>query len=154
VRTRASRSAIAKGRSVPAMAGGGTGRRNATRASSPASTPTVVKGTSGPVAWAIAPSTGPSSTPANAALIAVPIVVPRCSGGASEISQPIPPAHAQAPPIPSRKRVESSTATLPPNPNTTLESDISPRPNSSVLREPARVASQPLGSVPSTAPAA
>jgi hypothetical protein len=84
----------------------------------------------------------------------LPIVAPRCSGGASEISQPSPPAHVHAPPTPCRKRIASSIAIVWPNANPTLATDISPSPISTVRREPSRVASQPLGSAPSSVPAA
>ena len=66
--------------------------------------------------------------------MAVPIISPRRSGGASVASQAMPPAQVHAPPSPCTNRAESSTAAAEAHPKTSVEAPMSASPSRTVFR--------------------
>jgi hypothetical protein len=139
---------------IPVLGSGSTpGIDHAQAASTAATTATALKTASGLSTVAAPPRTGPRSTPTMAALSAAPISSPRLSGGAAEMSQAMPAAHMQEPPMPWMKRAVSSRTIVWAKANPRLASPSSASPSSSVGFTPQRVASQPDGSAPMKAPA-
>jgi hypothetical protein len=131
---RRSRAARNASRSPCGTAARGAGTPNATAISTPPATAALVNAGPVPISSAIAPTTGPNSAPATAAPMAVPIISPRRSGGASVASQAMPPAQVHAPPTPWTNRAESRTVAAETHPKTSVETIMSASPSTTVRR--------------------
>ena len=105
-----------------------------------------------PTTEAIPPSTGPKSAPTIAAAIAVPIVCPRRSAGASPTSHASPAVHASALPNPWTKRETSRTTIESPVAKTKVVTAIVSKPAIAVARAPNRAVAIPPGRLPTSAP--
>jgi hypothetical protein len=102
---------------------------------------------------AAVPSTGPNSDPATAKPSAVPIIAPRRSTGAVATSHASDPLQHRAPAAPCTKRETSSTSTVFPSPNATLEAASSPSPSRSAPLTPTFRATQIAGTAATSVPA-
>ena len=132
--SRRSTSAVNASRSPCGTASRGAGTANAAAISTPAATAALANAGPVPTSSAIAPTTGPNSAPPTAAPMAVPIISPRRSGGASVASHAMPAAQVHAPPSPCTNRAESRIVAVEAHPKTSVEAAMSASPSRTVLR--------------------